>query len=109
MDTTRSIVPGLGHRVRSLRQLGGISQRSLDRAAGLHQGHVWKIERGAENPELGTVLGLARALGASVGYLANAEGAPPSGEEVCAALAGCGVELHESDSTDAAADGEVAR
>lgn len=80
---TQQSSPGFGKRVRSLREIGGLTQRSLDTHAGLHQGHTWQIEEGhAENPKLETVRKIARVFGCPVGWLANAEGDRPSDEAI---------------------------
>ncbi len=65
-----------------------LSNRELDRIAGLHHGHSRAIEDGKRtNPEYETTRKLAAALGARVGWLLEGEGAPPSAEDVRLAVA----------------------
>jgi transcriptional regulator with XRE-family HTH domain len=64
-----------------------LSARELDRIAGLHQGHTWAIESGErDNIERDTARKLAAALGVTVGWLLENEGARPTSNEVCAAV-----------------------
>lgn len=66
----------------------GLSNRELDRLAGLHVGHVWQIEEGhRENPTRDTAEGISRALGCTLGWLLAGEGAPPTEGAVRAAVA----------------------
>lgn len=69
----------IGSRVRELRTLVGITTRELDRLAGLVQGHTSAIEVGTRpRIEVGTAMGLATALGASLDWLLKGEGKAPS-------------------------------
>lgn len=64
-----------------------MSCSQLDRLAGLHRGHVWQIEQGeGANPKAATVVALATALGCTVGWLLAGEGAPPTADDVRAAV-----------------------
>src|ERR1700709_268787 len=57
----------LGERVRASRLRIGISQEDLGELADMHFSNVGKIERGQSNPNLGTIVALAGALGADPG------------------------------------------
>lgn len=71
----------------ALRSYTDLTCAELDRLAGLHRGHTWAIEQQTrENPERGTVRGLAAVLGSSVGWLLEGEGEPPTRDEVRAAV-----------------------
>lgn len=57
--------------------------RQLDQLAGLCVGHTSLIERGRKpRIELGTAIGLAKALGLSLDWLALGVGEPPTTEQV---------------------------
>ena len=62
----------LPSRVRHARGVAGISQRELDRLAGLCQGHTRRIEseRGA-NITVDTARALARVLGVPLGWIVD--------------------------------------
>ncbi len=61
--------PGLGRRVRTLREKRSLSQEQLAEEAQLHWTYVSRIERGRRNPSLNTLGRLARALGVSLAQL----------------------------------------
>lgn len=66
MDLTRAEEAALsefGRRVNGLRRQRGISQERLGELGALHRTHIGTVEHAVPNPELGTVLRLARALG----------------------------------------------
>lgn len=63
--------PALGKAIRQLREERGMTQEALAHAAGVTVGHLSTIERGHSNPTWGTVKGIARALGVSMGALAK--------------------------------------
>lgn len=50
------------HRLRSLRQDAGVSQRELSRRTGITQSHISQTESGRSDAGLSTVIQLARAL-----------------------------------------------
>lgn len=79
--------PMLEDRLAEIRIRAGLSAKALDRLAGLGLGHTAIIERG-DRPEVAipTVQRLARALGSTVGWLANGEGKPPTDTQVAAAV-----------------------
>jgi len=79
----------LASRVHELREAAKISQRELARLAGLKsERHVGLIENGERpNLEMKTFQGLARVLGATVGWLSAGEGERPSDDEVKSAVA----------------------
>lgn len=62
--------PALGKAIRQLRNKRGMTQEALAHAAGVTVGHLSMIERGHSNPTWGTVKGISRALGMSLGELA---------------------------------------
>lgn len=61
----------LGKRVRELRSREGISQDGLAHASGIHATSIGRIERGAREPRLTTILKLAHGLGVEPGELVN--------------------------------------
>lgn len=63
--------PALGKAIRQLRKEDGMTQEALAQEAGVTVGHMSMIERGHSNPTWGTLRGIARALGTSMGELAN--------------------------------------
>jgi transcriptional regulator with XRE-family HTH domain len=69
----------LGARVREARQRAGLTQAALAEAAGVTDETVSRLERGAYEPSLSTVLALAAALGTDVASLASgaAQAGPP--------------------------------
>ncbi len=76
MDTT------LPERLGRARARRALSARALDRAAGLHEGHVSQIERGTiRSVEAATVVKLAAALSVPFAWLAIGEGAEPRWDE----------------------------
>ncbi len=54
-----------------MREKRGISQEALAPTAGITPNTLSLIERGEANPTWGTVLGIADALGVSIGDLAT--------------------------------------
>lgn len=78
----------IGDRIRAYRDLAGISSKELDRLAGLSPGATWAAERSdKDNPHTKTARGIARVLGLSLDHLVNGTGAPPTEEQVRAAVA----------------------
>lgn len=61
--------PALGEAIRQLRATHGITQEDLAHEADITTGTLSLIERGQANPTWGTVKGIARALGVSMGDL----------------------------------------
>ncbi len=61
--------PALGQAIRQLREKRGATQEALAYEAGVTTGTLSLIERGQSNPAWGTVKGIARALGVSMGEL----------------------------------------
>lgn len=61
--------PALGEAIRQLRQKRRLTQEDLAHAAGITTGTLSLIERGHANPTWGTVKGIARAAGTSMGEL----------------------------------------
>lgn len=61
--------PALGAVIRQLRHSRNMTQEALAHGAGVTVGHLSMIERGHSNPTWGTVKGIARALGVSVGQI----------------------------------------
>lgn len=60
-----------GHRVRALREGGGLSQMRLAEQAGLHVTYLSGVERGRRNVSLVNIHMLARALQVEPGQLLN--------------------------------------
>jgi transcriptional regulator with XRE-family HTH domain len=60
-----------GQRVRELRAREGVSQDGLAREADVHPTAIGRIERGAREPRLTTILRLAHGLGIEPGELVN--------------------------------------
>ncbi len=52
--------------LRRLRSAQGYSQEDLAERTGLHASEISRLERGAREPRLGTIVKLARGLGVSV-------------------------------------------
>jgi len=77
----------MGSRLRTLRELAGLSIDELADLADVARGTVWKIEsRPDANPFTSTVERLARVLGCRVGWLAAGEGREPPIVAVVAAV-----------------------
>jgi transcriptional regulator with XRE-family HTH domain len=68
----------LGRALRSLREQRGRSQEALAHDAGLTLRTLQRIERSQSNPTWSTVRRIARALGVSLGELADAIEEPMS-------------------------------
>jgi transcriptional regulator with XRE-family HTH domain len=69
----------IAERVRWLREQTGMSARAVDALAHLTPGHTALIEGGhRSDPSSGTLTKLARALGVSLDWLSDGQGAPPS-------------------------------
>jgi transcriptional regulator with XRE-family HTH domain len=58
-----------GQRMRELRAERGISQDELARRTGVHSTAIGRLERGAREPRLSTILRIARGLDAQPGML----------------------------------------
>lgn len=58
-----------GKNLRKAREAAGLSQEGLADASGLHWSGVSRLERGEQEPRLGTILRLARALKIKPGKL----------------------------------------
>jgi transcriptional regulator with XRE-family HTH domain len=58
-----------GKQLRRIRQAQGLSQDQLAERTGLHATAIGRIERGAREPRVTTVLRLARGLGVRAGTL----------------------------------------
>ena len=54
---------GVGYLVLTLRELAGLSQRTLAKRAGTSQGAITRVETGAHTPSIPSVLRLAHAVG----------------------------------------------
>ena len=61
--------PALGKAIRQLREKRGATQEALAYEAGVTTGTLSLIERGQSNPAWGTVKGIAKALGVTMGEL----------------------------------------
>jgi len=78
----------IGERLRTLRQLAGISARDLDRLAVRTEGHANLIETRPDSAvQTDVASDYARALGASLDYLIAGKGAAPTEAKVRVAVA----------------------
>jgi transcriptional regulator with XRE-family HTH domain len=69
----------IAERVRWLREHTGLSARAIDGLADLTPGHTSLIESGQRSElSASTLTKLARALGVSLDWLSDGQGAPPS-------------------------------
>ena len=64
-DHTLGALEVVAQNVREQRHRRGMSQEALAYASGIHSSEVSRIERGAREPRLSTLVRLARALGVS--------------------------------------------
>lgn len=62
---------GLGARVRETRQGAGLSQAALAEQAGVTNETISRLERGAFEPSLSTIVAVADALGVELDFLAG--------------------------------------
>ena len=67
--STRDTIAEIARRIVAARERLGLTQADLGAAAGCAKGTVSRIERGEYVPAIGTLLALAKALGASVSEL----------------------------------------
>jgi transcriptional regulator with XRE-family HTH domain len=70
-STAHAPGPGIGARVKSLRESKGLSQSALADAVGMHREDLVRLETGSRssNPSLTRLLAFAEALGVSVSDL----------------------------------------
>jgi transcriptional regulator with XRE-family HTH domain len=61
----------VGHRVRSFREAQRLTQGQLARKLGIPRPNVVRIEKGAHDPKLGTLVRIADALGTTVSTLVH--------------------------------------
>jgi transcriptional regulator with XRE-family HTH domain len=54
---------GIGYLVLTLRELAGLSQRTLAKRAGTSQGAITRVETGAHTPSMPSILRLTHAVG----------------------------------------------
>lgn len=74
----QAIAETIAARMRELREARGLSLQALADRAGIAKSHAWEIEQGrSRNPTIGTAVGIARALGVSLDYLAGLSNAKP--------------------------------
>ncbi|AWI90236.1 hypothetical protein C0214_19435 [Methylobacterium sp. DM1] len=73
-----TVVATIAARMRELREARGLSLQDVAARADLAKSHVWQIEQGkSANPTIATTVGIARALGVSLDYLAGLSTAQP--------------------------------
>lgn len=73
-----TVVATIAARMRELREARGLSLQDVAGRAGIAKSHVWQIEQGkSANPTIATTVGIARALGVSLDYLAGLSTAQP--------------------------------
>ncbi|MGH2859943.1 MAG: helix-turn-helix domain-containing protein [Solirubrobacteraceae bacterium] len=70
-DDPQAASAAFGHRVRELRDQRGMSQDALADGTDIHPTAIGRMERGAREPRLATILRLARGLGVTPGELLN--------------------------------------
>ncbi len=70
-DDPQAASAAFGRRVRELRDERGLSQDALADATDIHPTAIGRMERGAREPRLTTILRLARGLGVTPGDLLN--------------------------------------
>ncbi len=76
--SAEAIVTAIATRMRELRDARGLSLQDVADRAGIAKSHVWQIEQGkSANPTIATTVGIARALGVSLDYLAGLSAAQP--------------------------------
>jgi transcriptional regulator with XRE-family HTH domain len=73
---TQRMMSAFGERLKSLRAAANLSQEKLAARCFLADGHISELERGVRAPSLTVLLMLARAMGVSVGALADGLPAP---------------------------------
>ena len=77
-----------GARLQAARLLApDLSARELDRLAHTTEGHAGAVEGGAYEPKIGNASAWAAVLGASLDWLVDGQGEPPTAKEVAAAVA----------------------
>lgn len=77
----------VGDRVLTLRERAGLERPELERLSGLKRGHIWLIEnKHRTRVTAGTLGKIATVVGSTIEHLLNGEGAPPTDEEVAAAV-----------------------
>lgn len=70
--SAEAVVSAIAARLRALREERGLSLQDVASRAGIAKSHVWEIEQGrSRNPTIATTVGIARALGVSLDYLAG--------------------------------------
>jgi len=67
----------VGNRMRQLRERQGLSLKELSRLSGVEEDTLSRIESGDLQPQLGTVLKLAKSLEGDLGSLISGEGEKP--------------------------------
>jgi transcriptional regulator with XRE-family HTH domain len=70
----KGVLRGLGEEVRERRKRWELSQEALAHLAGIHTNVVGRLERGAYNPTVLTLLAVAEKLGVSLAELFAAAG-----------------------------------
>jgi transcriptional regulator with XRE-family HTH domain len=70
-DDPRAATAAFGRRVRQLREARGLSQDALARATDVHATMIGRLERGAREPRLSTILRVADGLAVEPGELIN--------------------------------------
>lgn len=85
--STSSAAARFGEKVRQTRLALGLSQESIAELAQMHVTNYGKIERGAANPSLLTILRIASVLGTDVATLTEglSKGDLPTGLQVLSA------------------------
>jgi transcriptional regulator with XRE-family HTH domain len=69
--TARAAGVEFGQRLRAVRAEHGVPQDNLARRVGVHATAIGRFERAAREPQLGTILRLAKGLGVKPGELVD--------------------------------------
>jgi transcriptional regulator with XRE-family HTH domain len=77
----------LGERLRELRDIAGVSARDASALAGLSPSHVGLLEADRHRATAETASRLARIFGASIDWLVDGAGKPPTPRAVRGAVA----------------------
>ncbi len=76
-DRSGKEVQEIGNRIKSLRQEKGLSLEELAAKTGFEVQSLSSIEQGEQQPQLGTIIKLSKALDAALGSLISGEGDRP--------------------------------
>lgn len=75
-STAKNGTPGLGARIRELREEAGFSVTEVCRRSGMARESISRIETGKVDPQMGTLLRITDAIGARITIRLNPETPP---------------------------------